>query len=69
MVVDDKRSDVEKLLKLLDKRGVPYNYYYEDARSTNLPNVPLKDVRVVFLDFVFLARAARLLVLPILLLQ
>ncbi len=52
VVVDDKQEDVENLLKLLDKKGVPYNYYFKDANSDNLPDDPLKNVRLLFLDFV-----------------
>jgi hypothetical protein len=52
IVIDDKREDVVNLLKLLDKEGVPYNYYYEDANIDNLPQNPLINVRLIFLDFV-----------------
>src|SRR5208337_4333344 len=52
IVVDDKKEDVEKLLKLLDKRGIPYNYYYQDANVDNLPERPLDNIRLIFLDFV-----------------
>ncbi|MFA6550700.1 MAG: hypothetical protein WCT36_05110 [Candidatus Gracilibacteria bacterium] len=52
VVVDDKKEDVENLLKLLDKKGIPYNYYFQDANSVNLPDDPLKNIRLLFLDFV-----------------
>jgi hypothetical protein len=52
VVIDDKRDEVEKLLKLLDKKGISYNYYFQDANSDNLPDECLKNVRVIFLDFV-----------------
>ena len=52
VVVDDRKEDVEKLLGLLNKKGVPFNYYYENADKNNLPEQPLKNVRLVFLDFV-----------------
>ena len=52
VVVDDKREDVENLLKLLNKKGIPFNYYYEDANIDNLPDDPIKNVRLLFLDFV-----------------
>ena len=52
VVIDDKKEDVENLLKLLDKRGIPFNYYFQDADSANLPDNPLKNIRLLFLDFV-----------------
>lgn len=52
VVVDDRKEDVENLLKLLDKKGIAFNYYYQDADSGNLPDNPLKNVRLLFLDFV-----------------
>lgn len=52
IVIDDKKEDVKNLLKLLDKKGVPYNYYFQDANMGNLPESPLINVRLIFLDFV-----------------
>lgn len=50
IVVDDNQKDVKKLLAFFDKEGVPYNYY-EGTSSKKLPRKPLKDVRIIFLDF------------------
>jgi len=52
IVVDDKRDEVKQLLKLLDKKGIPFNYYFEDGKYTNLPDSRLKNIRLIFLDFV-----------------
>jgi hypothetical protein len=52
VVVDDRKEDVEKLLNLFNKKGIPCNYYFQDARMSNLPNKPLKNIRLLFLDFV-----------------
>lgn len=52
VIIDDIREDVKNLLKYFDKRGVPYNYYFEDADIDNLPDKPLSNVRLIFLDFV-----------------
>lgn len=52
IVVDDKRDEVKQLLKLFDKKGIPFNYYFEDGKYTNLPDNQLKNIRFIFLDFV-----------------
>lgn len=52
VVIDDHKEDVDNLLKLLDKKGISYNYYFRDADMSNLPERPLLNVRIIFLDFV-----------------
>jgi len=52
VIIDDKEEDVKNLLKLLNKRGIPFNHYFKDADINNLPDNPLKNVRLLFLDFV-----------------
>lgn len=50
IIVDDDWEDVKKLLSFFDKEGIPYNYY-KGPNEKSLPKKPLKDVRVLFLDF------------------
>lgn len=52
VIVDDSLDDVKKLLTFFDREGVPYNYY-QPPELKNLPRKPLKDIRVLFLDFDF----------------
>ncbi len=52
VVVDDKREAAQNLLKLLDRNGIAYNYYFEGGDMGNLPSAPMKNVRLIFLDFV-----------------
>lgn len=51
LVIDDKPDEVESLLQMLNKNGLAYNYYKGDDQ-TQLPETPLKGVRLLFLDFV-----------------
>ena len=51
LVIDDKPDEVENLLRMLNKNGLAYNYYKGDD-LTQLPDKPLKGIRLLFLDFV-----------------
>lgn len=51
LVIDDVYDEVKKLLLILNKNGLSFNYYRgDDLRE--LPNQPLRGVRLLFLDFV-----------------
>lgn len=48
LVIDDIEKEVQKLLYILNKEGIAFNYY----KSYNeLPSKPLNGVRILFLDF------------------
>ncbi len=49
VVFDDEYDEVKGLLKALSKQGIPYNYY-QDETGEDLPEEPIKNVRLVFLD-------------------
>jgi len=48
LVLDDEPKEVKKLLYLLNKEGLSFNYY---KSYTELPKKPLTGVRLLFLDF------------------
>lgn len=49
VVFDDVYEDVEGLLKTLSKNKIPYNYY-QDEGGEDLPDTPINNVRLIFLD-------------------
>lgn len=49
IVFDDKIDDVDKLLSSLSKEQIPY-LYYSDEYAGDLPDNPIENVRLVFLD-------------------
>lgn len=49
VVFDDKYDDVKHLLTSLSKEKIPY-LYYQDEGGSDLPDEPIKNVRIVFLD-------------------
>ncbi len=49
VVFDDQYSQVKSLLSVLSKERVPY-LYYQDETGEDLPEKPIKNVRLVFLD-------------------
>lgn len=51
LIIDDSREEVIKLIDLLNREGISYNYY-SGTNKSELPSKPLSRVRFVFLDFV-----------------
>ena len=51
VVIDDVYDEVKPLFKILNHRGVGF-VYYNGTDFNELPNQPLKGVRLLFLDFV-----------------
>jgi hypothetical protein len=49
IVFDDKIDDVKDLLSILSKEQIPYLYYH-DEYAGDLPDKPVDNVRLVFLD-------------------
>lgn len=49
VVFDDVYNDVKGLLQTLSKNRIPYNYY-QDEGGLDLPEAPIKNVRLIFLD-------------------
>jgi hypothetical protein len=49
VVFDDKIDDVSNLLSILSKEKIPYLYYH-DEYGEDLPDMPVENVRLVFLD-------------------
>ncbi|UPT70328.1 MAG: hypothetical protein M0D53_14710 [Flavobacterium sp. JAD_PAG50586_2] len=49
VIFDDKYEDVKNLLKALSKQKIPYLYYQEEG-GTDLPETPVDNIRLVFLD-------------------
>lgn len=49
VVFDDEYKEVAGLLKALSKNKIPYNYYQDEA-GEDLPDTPIENVRLVFLD-------------------
>ncbi|BAU51896.1 hypothetical protein [Mucilaginibacter gotjawali] len=49
IVFDDKVEDVSGLLSILSKERIPYLYYH-DEYGDDLPEKPVENVRLVFLD-------------------
>lgn len=48
-IFDDSYEDVKNLLKALSKQKIPYVYYQEED-GTDLPETPIDNIRLVFLD-------------------
>jgi hypothetical protein len=48
VLVDDKRDEIEPILTLLARNGIPYMYF--DGKSDALPVEPFVGIRFVFLD-------------------
>jgi len=48
VLIDDKYNEIEPILNLLSKNRIPYNYY--NGKKSLLPEKPLNDVRIIFLD-------------------
>jgi hypothetical protein len=48
-VFDDKYNDVKNLLGALSKNAVPY-FYFQDEGGEDLPEKPISNIRLVFLD-------------------
>jgi len=49
VVFDDNIKDVGKLLTILSKERIPYLYYHDEF-AEDLPDSPIENVRLVFLD-------------------
>jgi hypothetical protein len=49
VIFDDQYEQIEGLLKTLSKERVPF-LYYKDELGEDLPDKPIKKVRLVFLD-------------------
>ena len=49
VVFDDKIDDVRYLLSILSKEKIPYLYYHDEF-GEDLPDTPIENVRLVFLD-------------------
>jgi len=49
VIFDDQYEQIEGLLKTLSKERVPF-LYYKDELGEDLPDKPIKNVRLVFLD-------------------
>lgn len=49
IVFDDKYEQIESLLKSLSQEKIPY-LYYQDETGTDLPDTPIRNVRLVVLD-------------------
>lgn len=49
VVFDDKQKDIESLLKALSKSKIPF-FYYQDEGGSDLPESPIDNIRLVFLD-------------------
>ena len=49
VVFDDQQKDIESLLRALSMEKVPFLYYQDEAGS-DLPETPVENVRLVFLD-------------------
>ena len=49
VVFDDKYEDVRYLLGSLCKQKIPY-FYFQDEGGEDLPDTPIKNIRLVFLD-------------------
>ncbi|QHL88234.1 hypothetical protein GU926_12650 [Nibribacter ruber] len=49
VVFDDKHEDIKDLLSALSKKKIPY-LYYQDEAGDDLPDTPIENIRLVFLD-------------------
>lgn len=49
IIFDDKYAQIESLLKSLSREKVPY-LYYQDETGSDLPDTPIRNVRLVILD-------------------
>jgi hypothetical protein len=49
VVLDDEYKEVAGLLKALSKKKIPY-HYYQDETGEDLPESPIENVRLIFLD-------------------
>ncbi len=49
VVFDDEYKEVAGLLKALSKKKIPYSYYQDEA-GEDLPESPIENVRLIFLD-------------------
>jgi hypothetical protein len=49
VVFDDQPKDIESLLKALSTTGIPF-LYYQDELGDDLPENPIENIRLVFLD-------------------
>ncbi len=49
VIFDDQYEQIEGLLKALSKERIPF-FYYKDELGEDLPNMPIKNVRLIFLD-------------------
>lgn len=50
LVIDDRKDEVEPLLKVLNKNGVGL-CYYKGTDYSELPETPIEGIRILFLDF------------------
>jgi len=51
LIIDDSKEEVAKLIDLLNREGITYNYY-SGTNKSELPSNPLTGIRFIFLDFV-----------------
>lgn len=54
VVFDDNIKDVGKLLTILSKERIPYLYYHDEL-AEDLPDSPVENVRLIFLDLELVA--------------
>lgn len=59
VIIDDKIDQVSKLMQVLSQQKVPFTYF-QDENGEDLPDSPLKNVRIVFLDLMLQADIAGL---------